>query len=74
VPLRRAPFVGAAVTVVFLARRVRATVEEMGDGGRRLVVVTEDGEPITFVLSPATGNFVEEGRAVGGARLTFDEP
>jgi hypothetical protein len=37
-----------------------------------VVVVTEDGELFAFVLSPATGNFMEEGRAVGGARLTFD--
>ena len=60
------------MTVVFLARRVGGSVEEMYDDGRRLVVVTDDGELLTFVLSPATGNFAEEGRSVGGARLTFD--
>ena len=73
-PLRREPFVGLSVTVVFLARRVRGVVEEVYDGGRRLVVVSEDGDQIAFALSPATGNFVEEGRAIGGARLIFDEP
>jgi hypothetical protein len=73
VTLRRAPFVGAEVTVVFLARRVRGTVEELAEDGRRLVVATEDGERIRFGLSPATGSFLEEGRAVGGARLTFGD-
>ncbi len=71
--LRRAPFVGARVTVVFLARRVGGTIEELADGGRRLVVTTDDGERIRFALSPATGSFLEEGRAVGGARLTFGD-
>jgi hypothetical protein len=73
-PLRRSPFVGAHVTVVFLARRVGGTVEEIGDDGRRLVVLLDDGDMVAFVLSPATGRFVEEDRAVGGARLTFDDP
>jgi hypothetical protein len=73
VPLRRAPFVGGQVTVVFLARRVPGTIEELYDGGRGLLVVTEDGEALRFVLSPATGNFMEEGRAIGGARLVFED-
>jgi hypothetical protein len=73
VALRRAPFVGAPVVVIFLARRVRGTVEQVDDGGRRLAVVTEEGDEVRFTLSPATGNFAEEGRAVGGARLTFEE-
>jgi hypothetical protein len=71
-PLRRAPFVGASVTVVFLARRVPGTVEEVADGGRRVVVVTEDDEVIPFALIPATGNFMQEGKAVGGARLRWE--
>lgn len=57
---------------MFLARRVRGSVEEVADGGRRVVVVTEDGEAIEFALSPATGSFLEIGRSVGGARLLFD--
>ena len=72
-PLRRAPFVGARVTVVFLARRVPGTIEEVSDGGRRVVVVTEDDEVIRFALIPATGNFMEEGKAVGGARLRWED-
>ena len=71
--LRRAPYVGAPVTVAFLARNARGTIEEVGDEGRRVVVVTDDGELIAFTLSPATGNFIEERRPVGGARLTFQE-
>jgi hypothetical protein len=72
-PVRRAPFVGAHVTVVFLARRVGGMVEEVFDEGRRVVVVTEDDEVITFVLSAATGNFMEEGKVVGGARLAWQD-
>jgi hypothetical protein len=71
--LRRAPFVGARVTVVFLARRVGGTIEELADGGRRVVVATDDGERIGFALSPATGSFLEAGRAVGGARMMFGD-
>jgi len=65
--------VGAQVTVVYLARRVRGTIEEVADGGRRVVVVTEDDEVVPFVLIQATGNFMEEGKAVGGARLAWRE-
>jgi hypothetical protein len=71
-PFRSAPFVGAHVTVVFLARRVGGTVEEVFDEGRRVVVVTEDDEVIAFTLSAATGNFMEEGKPVGGARLAWN--
>ena len=72
-PLRRAPFVGARVSVVFLSRRVSGMIEEVFDGGRRVVVVTEDDEVIPFVLIAATGNFMEEGKAVGGARLRWED-
>ena len=72
-PIRRAPFVGAPVTVVFLGRRVSGKVEEVQDDGRRLLVVTEDDELLAFTLGPASGRFVEESRAAGGARLIFDE-
>ena len=72
-PIRRAPFVGAAVTVVFLARRVAAEVERVEDGGRRLVVVTEEGEAIAFALRLASGTFFEEERGSAGARLVFGD-
>jgi hypothetical protein len=59
--------------VVFLAQQVRGIVEKVEDDGRRLLVITDDGESIRFSLSPATGAFVEEGRKVGGARLMFED-
>ena len=73
-PPRREPFVGAPVVVAFLARRVDATIERVEDGGRRLVVVTEEGEVIAFALSLATGRFVQAGSPVGGAQLSFADP
>ncbi len=50
-----------------------AVVESVDDDGRLVTVVTEEGQVVRFALSPATGRFAEEGRAVGGARLTFDD-
>jgi hypothetical protein len=68
-PIRRAPRVGMPVTVVFLGRRVGASVEEVDEDGRRLVVVTDEGEAIAFTLRPATGRFAGE----GGAALVFSD-
>jgi hypothetical protein len=61
------------VTVALLARRLRGTVEEVRDGGRTLMVLTEDGETMEFALSRATGYFTRDG-VQSGARLMFDEP
>jgi hypothetical protein len=72
-PPRRAPFVGAPVTVILLARRVPGIVEEVHDEGRRLVVLTDDGAVMSFTLSRGRAHFVEEGSGSTGARLTFDE-
>jgi hypothetical protein len=72
-PPRRAPFVGAPVTVILLARRVPGVVEEVREEGRRLVVLTDDGELKTFVLSRGRGHFVEERSGSTGARLTFED-
>ena len=71
-PRRRAPIVGARVTVAFLARRVGGTIEEIDAHGRALLVVTDDDELIRFELSQATGSFVQEG-PTGGAKLAFDD-
>jgi hypothetical protein len=72
--LRKAPFVGAHVSVLFLARRVPGTVEEITAGGRRLVVLTEEGELTAFTLRKGSGYFVEEeGPDSSGARLRFEE-
>jgi hypothetical protein len=61
---------------VFLGRRVAGTVEHVEEGGRRLVVATDDGGAIAFVLAQASARFVEEARGTTGARLIFedDEP
>jgi hypothetical protein len=68
---RALPRVGDPVTVHQLGRRAAGVIEDVLDGGRRVVVSTEDdGELHVFELSPATARFVEGGRQAG-ARLTF---
>lgn len=69
---RRQPRAGTNVTVALLGRRVRGTVEEVADGGRRLTVLTEEGDLMDFALSPATGYFTGGG-SQSGARLSFDD-
>jgi hypothetical protein len=69
---RRQPQVGTAVTVALLARRVRGTVEDVADDGRRLTVLTEEGDLMDFALSHATGYFTGGGTQ-SGARLSFDD-
>jgi hypothetical protein len=69
---RRQPHVGTEVTVALLARRVGGVVETVEDDGRRLTVLTEDGELMTFGLSQATGTFTGGG-SQSGARLSFDD-
>ena len=66
------PALGGQVTVAFLAVRRAGTIVEVADAGRRLEVLLENGERMTFALSRATGRFTEEGRQTG-ARLTFDD-
>lgn len=60
------------MTVALLARRVKATVEEVAADGRHLTVLTEDGELMEFALSQATGYFTRGGTQ-SGARLSFDD-
>jgi hypothetical protein len=60
------------VTVALLSRRVRGTVEDVGEDGRRLTVLTDDGELMEFALSQATGTFTGGG-SQSGARLSFDD-
>lgn len=66
------PTVGAPVTVAFLDARVAGVIEELRDDARLLVVATSDGRRLTFALSRATGQFVEDGEQTG-ARLSFDD-
>lgn len=65
------PRVGGTVLVSFLGSSVRATVEAVASDGRRLQVMTEDGETIWFALNRATATFTAEGHQTG-ARLSFD--
>jgi hypothetical protein len=69
---RRQPEVGTIVTVALLARRLKGTVEEVAPDGRRLTILTEDGELMEFALSHATGYFTRGG-SQSGARLSFDD-
>jgi hypothetical protein len=69
---RRQPAVGTGVTVALLARQVAGTVEEVSAGGRRLTVLTEDGELIEFALNAAKGYFTAGGTQ-SGARLSFED-
>jgi hypothetical protein len=69
--LRALPTIGAPVVVRYLASSSRGTVREIDEGGLRLVVATEDGETIPFVLNGATATFTEEGNQ-HGARLSFE--
>jgi hypothetical protein len=64
--------VGATVTVSLLSRRVRAVVEEVGDDGRSLTVLTEEGELMEFALNAARGMFTRGGTQ-SGERLSFED-
>ncbi len=65
------PHVGAPVSVVFLAARIAGVVTRVEDQARRVLVLTEEGETVTFALSGATGTFLVDGRQ-SGARLLFE--
>ncbi len=66
---RGVPHVGAEVTVIYLAATARGVVAEVEDDGRRLVVLTDDGDVLTFALARTTGRFVTAGPEL--ARLAF---
>ena len=68
--LRSMPYVGGQVRVSFLGAAVAGTVRSMSPDGRRLEVVTEDGETLWFALNRATATFTAEGEQTG-ARLSF---
>jgi hypothetical protein len=69
--VRAIPHVGSPVTVIFLAARIAGVVTRVEDEARRLLVLTEEGETVTFALSAATGTFLVDGRQ-SGARLLFE--
>jgi hypothetical protein len=68
--LRSMPYVGGRVWISFLGAAVGGTVRSVSADGRRLEVVTEDGETLRFALNRATATFTAEGEQTG-ARLTF---
>jgi hypothetical protein len=64
------PYVGGRVRVSFLGATVAGVVRTVAADGRRLEVVTDDGETLWFALNRATATFTAEGEQTG-ARLTF---
>jgi hypothetical protein len=68
---RAIPHIGTPVTVVFLAARIAGVVTRVEDGARRVLVLTEEGDTVTFALSRATGTFLVDGQQ-SGARLLFE--
>jgi hypothetical protein len=70
--LRAMPTIGGSVLIRYLASSSWGTVREIGEDGRRLLVSTEEGETVAFVLNGATATFTAEG-SQEGARLSFGE-
>jgi hypothetical protein len=70
VPLRAMPQVGGAVLVDFLGSSVAGVVRHVDVGRRRVEIVTETGEALTFMLNRATATFTTDGGQTG-ARLRF---
>jgi hypothetical protein len=69
-PIRSLPRPGAPVAVRYLAATVAGTIERVDDDGRRVLVRTDDGEALRFVLNHATARFALEGQS-WQARLSF---
>ncbi len=72
-PRRVMPQVGGAVTVMHLDASIDGVVSEVLEGGRRLLVDTEDGERTEFVLRGATATFTAQAESAW-PRLRFSEP
>ncbi len=69
-PLRVMPSVGRGVVVVYLDSRVAGVISDVLEDGRRIIVRTEEGERIGFVLNRATAAFTADGIG-SGPRLMF---
>jgi hypothetical protein len=69
---RAIPNVGDSVTVVLLGARTGGVVTQVDDDRRRLIVLTDDGEALSFALSRATATFLHNGQQ-SGARLLFND-
>ena len=57
---------------MFLAHRVGGVVVHVDEDSRGLEVATDEGEPVRFKLSRATGRFVAVGDS--DAQLYFEGP
>jgi hypothetical protein len=64
------PRLGGGVLIDYLGSTVPGTVREIGEDGRRLEVVTDDGATLTFMLNRATAMFTAGG-AQAAPRLRF---
>lgn len=64
------PHVGRPVLVDYLGSTLKGTVHRVGDDGRHLEVLTEEGATLTFALNRATATFTDGGSQTG-ARLRF---
>lgn len=69
-PVRRLPQTGDHIIIAFFGTSVHGVIEQVEEDRRRVHVLTEDGDAITFALSRATGQFVAEDGS-SGARLVF---
>jgi hypothetical protein len=65
--VRRKPFVGDEVTLVYLAHREPGIVEHVDDDGRAVTVAIESGDLVALRMN-ATGQFVSGERS---CRLVF---
>jgi hypothetical protein len=65
------PVVGGAVLIDYLGSTLRGTVGRVEPDGRRLEVLTEDGDTLTFSLNRATATFTADGSQIG-PRLRFE--
>ena len=68
------PYVGDHVTVAFFGATVPGVIDLVEEDRRRVHVLTEDAETITFALSRATGQFVAETGSIAARLLFFDRP
>ena len=55
------PELGGSVLIEYLGSTVHGTVRDVAEDGRRLEVVTEDGEMLSFELNRATAMFTAGG-------------
>ena len=55
------PELGGSVLIDYLGSTVHGTVRDVAEDGRRLEVVTEDGETLSFELNRATAMFTAGG-------------